>query len=220
MCFSYKWLGDKKVHSVSITDYAARYKADPTDDYDVVRELHRLFNEADIIIAHNLNGFDYKVALGRMIAHDMKPPAPSAKVDTLNAYRRFTRFSSKALDKLGQQLELGRKTKAKYGDLWQGFLKQDKKSIQDMVKYCEQDVLLLEKLYLRIRPYISNHPNLTVITGMPDHCPKCNSGKMQRQGTRETNTYVYQRYQCQDCGGWGQFRLRDNDYAVPEFKSI
>jgi len=217
MCFSYQWLGQSKVHNVSLIDFPARYKADPTDDYDVVNALYKLLDEADIVIAHNANGFDNKVSTGRFIAHDMTPPSPYKTVDTLSVARQKARFSSNKLDVLGQQLHIGRKANETHGGLWKACLSGDEKAWKKMIAYCNQDVKLLVKLYDRLLPYITNHPNMANYTDQVSVCPKCGSSHMESKGIRRTNTKVYRRYICHSCGGWAAERIAHEEYDNPEF---
>jgi len=210
MCFSYRWLGEKKTYNVSLVDFPARFKKDKTDDYDVVKALHRVLDEADIVIAHNASGFDNKVSTGRFIAHELRPPSPYRTIDTLTIARSKAKFSSNKLDVLGQQLHIGRKTKETHGQLWQDCINGDATAWKKMIKYNNQDVDLLIELYKRLLPYINNHPNLSAIT-QRDGCPKCGSIRLNSRGQRITNTVVYRRLQCQDCGGWCAERIADRD---------
>lgn len=211
LCFSYRWLDEKKIHSHSLVDYPARYKKDDTDDYDVVKELHSLLDEADIVVAHNANGFDNKVANARFLAHNLSPPSPYKTVDTLSVARSRAKFSSNKLDLLGQQLHLGRKTKETHGSLWRACIDGDSKAWAKMVKYCEQDVKLLVSLYERLLPYINNHPNIAVISGREDACPRCGGRRIHSRGTRSTNAKTYRRFQCYDCGAWLSERTSDKE---------
>ena len=64
-----------------------------------------------------------------------------------------------------------------------------------------QDVTLLEKIYLKFRPWTSNHPNLNIFDGMQG-CPVCKSTRLTKQGYRMTGLGRRKQYQCQDCGKW------------------
>lgn len=216
MCFSYMWEGQSKkdIKCVSQLDFPARYKTNPYDDYDVVKALHSLFDEANIITAHNLNGFDKKVATGRFLVHNLLPPSPYKSIDTLTVARSKFKFSSNSLDKLGCQLNIGRKTKDSHGQLWHDCLNGDLRAWAKMIKYCNQDVWLLNQLYKRELPYITNHPNLAAIAQRPDACPNCLSYKIQSRGTQVTTTATYGRFQCQNCGHW--FRERQQEKGAFE----
>lgn len=214
MCFSYRWLHEKKVHSVALTDFPARFKKDQTDDLDVVKILHRLLDEADVVIAHNANGFDNKVSNARFLVHNLAPPSPFKTVDTLTVARSKARFSSNKLDLLGQQLHLGRKTAETHGSLWKACVNGDLRAWAKMVKYCEQDVKLLVELYYRFLPYISNHPNMGMLSQREDVCPKCGSKRLHGRGTRSTNTMTYHRFQCRDCKGWCSDRASEKEEFI------
>lgn len=211
-CFSYKWFGERKTTNVAIWDFPVRYKADPTDDKDVVKELHRLMSEADIVVAHNARRFDNRVAEERFLYHDLGPPAPYKTVDTLQVARRYFKHSSNALDSLGVKLKIGRKTNKRYGDMWYGCVMGVESAKRWMSRYNNQDVRVLERLYKKLRPWITNHPNMAVLSQRPDSCPKCGGKHLISKGTRSTNAYTYQRFRCKDCGGWTSDRKRDPDY--------
>ena len=57
LSFSAKWLGEKTARTFSLDQYS-RYKKKRENDAHLVRELWKLFDEADIIIAHNGDAFD------------------------------------------------------------------------------------------------------------------------------------------------------------------
>jgi hypothetical protein len=215
LCFSYRWLNERKTHNVALRDFEARYRADPKDDEDVVLALWYLFDEADILIAHNAKGFDNRVATGRFIVYKKTPPSPYKTVDTLLVARKIGKFSNNKLDVLGQQLQIGRKSKVTHGQLLNGVLSGQKVAWNKMVAYNNQDVNVLLRLYLRFLPYIDNHPNLATISHMPDACPKCGHRHLQRQGYYYGNTYTYQKYVCVDCGGWGRVRLSEKGIEKP-----
>lgn len=198
--FAAKW-GNGPVFARALPDYEG-YEPRSYDDSKLVAELHRLVSEADIIVAHNGADFDIRVMNGRFIAHKMPPPPPYKVVDTKRAVKRVARFNSNKLDDLSKQLEGSRKLKTDF-DLWLGCINGDPKAWAKMVRYNKRDVLLLEKLYLRIRPWINNHPNVTLLA-KDAKCPKCGSRHIQWRGSTVAQTRIYARFQCQKCGGWGR----------------
>ena len=72
-----------------------------------------------------------------------------------------------------------------------------------MVKYNKRDVSLLEKVYIKMRPWINNHPNLNLINDTKELCPNC-GGHLQKRGFAITRVAKHQRFQCQSCGAWSQ----------------
>lgn len=205
-CFSYMWLGDKDVKCISQIDFPARYKSDPYDDYDVVKALWSLINEADIVVAHNAKGFDDKVSMGRFLVHNLTPPSPFKAVDTLTVARSKFKFASNKLGDICTQLGIGAKSEETHSDLWYDCIQGDRQAWKKMVQYCKQDTKLLHSLYVKVLPYITNHPSLTLISQDLDACPRCGSGKLHHRGIRG----VYQRFQCMDCHSWLKERIADN----------
>lgn len=203
---SWKWLGDKQVHVLGLPDFKL-YDKDPRDDKKLVEKLWDLFNEADVVIAHNGDQFDQKKSQARMLIHGFDPPSPYLQIDTKKAAKRYFAFTSNKLDDLGEYLGVGRKyeTGGKY--LWKSCIEGDLKAWARMKKYNRQDVLLLERIYLKLRPWIQNHPAMNILTDRPLACPKCGGGPLHKRGTRKTTkTTTVQRLQCQNCGGWSQER--------------
>lgn len=141
MCYSYKELGEKKVHFVSRYDFK-KY-------HDFVKSLRDLLDSADVTIAHNGGSFDDKMANRFFVIEGLNPPKPRKTIDTKREAKRWFRFESNSLDDLGQFLGLGRKESVGYADLEDDFMSDNpsKKTIKLMRKYNDQDVRLLERVY-------------------------------------------------------------------------
>ena len=196
--FSYRWAGQRmKTQSVFISDFGL-YKKDPTSDYEVVKILHELFSKADIVVAHNGNSFDQKKAQARMILHGLPPPAPYLQVDTKLVARRNFAFTSNKLDDLGEYFGFGKKLKTD-ADLWRKCMAGDMKAMKYMRTYCNRDVELLEKIYLKMRPWDTQHPNMANIADRPDACRLgCEGFGFVSAGWKYTRTGKYRRWQCKN----------------------
>lgn len=197
--YAYKWLGEP-VHAKGLPDFKG-YKPGSYDDRQLVNDLWKLLDEADIVVAHNGDDFDVRMCNARFIHHGLTPPSPYKTVDTKKVASHAGRFNSNRMDDLGVYLKMGRKIKTDF-DLWEGCINGDPASWRDMIRYNKHDVVMLEKLYLKLRPWTRTHPNFAVRTGAL--CPKCNSSNVQFRGLQVTSTRQYQRFQCKDCGGWGR----------------
>lgn len=202
MSVSWKWLGEKGVQNDNSQD-------EPTDE-GVVKTVWDLLDQADIVVAHNAKKFDNRVASARFMMYGLLPPSPYKTVDTLLAARRFFRFPSNSLNNLCHMLGLGDKPKTTHADLWHRCLDGDPKAWEKMVKYNNNDVVLLEKLYLKLRPYISNHPNVSV--HKDEGCPRCGSQRTEWRGHYSTNVCVYHRFKCLDCGAWSRERIAQKNH--------
>jgi len=173
LCYAWKWLGDRGTNYLSLPDFPDRYAADPKDDSLLVDRLHKLFNEADVVIAHNGNRFDQTKAKARMLVHGLEPPTPFREVDTLQVARRYFNFTSSSLDDLCRQLGIGRKEYDGGFRTWLGCMNGDPVAWRRMEKYNRRDVRMLEQLYTRMIPWIESHPNMQLMSDKPDVCPRC-----------------------------------------------
>lgn len=202
LCFAYKWLGEKKTYVISQTDFK-NYEPGSEDDSEVLKVLHKLFDEADVVVAHNGDQFDQKKSQARMILNNLPPPAPYKQIDTKKVAKRYFNFTSNKLDDLGEYLELGKKLETGGHELWKGCMAGDMKAWRKMQRYNKQDVVLLEKVYLKMRPWIKNHPNTGIADGRPAACDNCGSDRMH-QHTKKTyaKTGWKMQYKCYDCGAY------------------
>lgn len=202
---AYKWLGEKDIVVVGKPSHEDDYEG---QEYDILEHLHGILDEADIVIGHNAKSFDVKKLNAKFLEYGFEPPSPYRVIDTLLEARKHFRLTSNKLDYLSNLLGFGNKIKTDF-DLWVGCMKGDAKSWEYMLKYNRKDVVLLEKVYLKLRPWMVNHPNVGVYQDAGDKvvCPKCGSNHLQWRGYVSTNLSQFRRFQCQDCLGWGRARL-------------
>jgi hypothetical protein len=196
MCYAYKWLGDKKTHFVSRHDFK-NYK-------EFVQSLADILEEADITIAHNGVSFDDKMANRFFVVNDILPPKPRKSIDTKREAKRHFRFESNSLDDLGDFLGVGRKEKITYAELEEEYMSDNcsKKTQKLMRKYNVQDIVILERVYNKLLPWMSTHPNLGDLYQINSVCPKCLSPDLKKEGTHARRAGRVQSYRCKNCGGW------------------
>jgi len=198
--FAWKWLGEKEVHVLALP-MLGTYKKNPDDNRALVRKLYELISRADILIGHNVDDFDEKMANTDFVSQGLPPPPPHKTIDTLKIAKSRFRFNSNKLDDLGAKLGLGRKVQTGGFSLWAGCLRGYPKSWDLMMRYNKQDVALLEKVYLRLRPWMKNHPDLNAPDGNSG-CPACRSKNLRRRGWSLTKHGKSMRFVCRDCGKW------------------
>lgn len=205
LSYSAKWLFDSKIYCSVLTPQEAIKK----DDSRITRELWKLFNQADVIIGHNILGFDLPRAQTRFLMNKLAPPSPFRVIDTLKVAQQNFRFASNKLDYIGQLLLNDKKIHTEY-QLWLRCLEGDEKSLQEMLVYNKKDVLLLEEAYVFLRPFIKNHPNMAIYQeSIEPSCPTCGSSNIDECGHYSTSVNRYLAFRCKDCGAICRSRKND-----------
>lgn len=200
-----KWLFEDKVYSMKCTSQEAINH----DDKRLLEGIKAMINEADIIIAHNLDKYDEKVFQARLFANEMYRPSPYKKVDTLKIAKQMfgNKLGSNRLDYIATTvLGIDGKQSTPKG-LWDDCCEGDEEAIRIMDEYCVQDVRVLEEVYLKLLPYAKNHPNMGLYVGSDVQvCPTCASNDLKWEGNYKTPMNEYESFQCNSCGSWGRSR--------------
>lgn len=198
ICISYKWEGETTVHNLTWD----RNK----NDKKMLREFAKVMAEADEIVGHNGDAFDIPWVRGRCLQHGIVIPPTFNTIDTLKVARKYFRLPSNRLDYLGKLLLGEGKKETGYG-LWKEVCGSDKKvaekALKVMVDYCDQDVVLLEKLFEKLNPYMPNKVKYVIDPSVDSakNCPECASTKTYCSKTKRSALgTVRKQMQCKDCG--------------------
>jgi DNA polymerase elongation subunit (family B) len=199
LCFSAKEHGSKKIQFFS-------EKKDGQEE--MLLQAWDILNQSDAVCHYNGDRFDLPTLNKEFLKLGWTPPAPYKSIDLLRAVKKIARFGMNKLDHVSQELGIGEKGSHEGFLLWVKCMQGDKKAWAIMEKYNKQDVLLLEKLYDRLLPWIPNLPNRSVYDEL-DVCPKCGSNHLDPRGFSYTQTSKFQRYKCGSCGGWSRSRASE-----------
>jgi len=195
ICVAYKWEGDKKVHTL---------KWDKGDDKKMLEDLFPVLQEADEIVAHNGDRFDIPWVNTRLLKHGLGPAPIWKSLDTLALARKRFRFNSNRLDYIAKFLFKEGKMETSFG-LWRDIVLDNcQKSMKKMVKYCAQDVRLLERIWGELHKYHNPKIHAGVLAGREKwSCPRCTSFKVGKSKTRYTAAGTVQhQMKCKKCGGY------------------
>ena len=192
LCWTAKWYGEDDIY------FHRLRKGKPIS---LLNPIHRLLDEADAVIHYNGTSFDIPTLNKEFISHGMNPPSPYKEIDLLLTMRDRFRFPSNKLDYIAQTLKIGSKIRHAGPQLWLDCMADKAEAWKDMEAYNRQDVLLLEKLYEKLKPWIKRHPNVAAHDEVKA-CPTCGSEKIQRRGSMIASQLKYIRYQCQECSTW------------------
>jgi len=193
ICICYKWAGDDKVYHLQWDKNQ--------NDKKLLEDFILIANEADELVGHNGDEYDLPWVRTRCLFHRISVFPDYATIDTLKSARARFRFNSNKLDYIAQFLGLGSKLPTGYG-LWKKIvLEKDKEALNEMVEYCKQDVILLEKVYDTMASYIPAKIHHGVIAGGEKYsCPNCTSNDMKFSKKRYTvlgTTRI--QLQCKSC---------------------
>ena len=189
-----KWLYDDNVQSDVVTSEESKNR----DDKRILKSIWKLLDEADIVIGHNGDRFDIRKLRWRFISEDMQPPSPFRIIDTLKIARREFFAPSYKQDFLTKYFHLQNKLETNF-QLWKDCEAGIPEKLEEMVEYNRHDVMGLEELYLKIRPYIHNHPNLGVLMDK-DVCPTCGADDIVETNSEYiTSANRFLVYRCNSC---------------------
>lgn len=202
LTWSAKWLGSPEVMSAKLTPEEALAE----NDKRIITELWNLLNDADMVVAHNGDQFDIPKIKTRFLLHGLPPTTFYHQIDTKKVASKEFGFSSNKLDFLAQQFGYGNKIHTEFS-LWDRCLKGDESALTEMSIYNNQDVVLLEKVYLKLRPYIKNHPNVTLYDDSHgNRCPSCGGKNLHKEDYFYTHVNKFPVYRCQSCGALSRDR--------------
>lgn len=192
ICICWKWEGDKSVHHL---------QWDEGCDRDLCSEFLEIAKTADELIAHNGDKYDVKFFNSRCAFHGLDPAPIWKTVDTLVIARRRFGFNSNRLDYLGKFLLGEGKLETGFG-LWKDILlKNCPVAMKKMVKYCKQDVVLLEKVWQKIGAYHAPKSHAGVAQGLGKWtCAHCGCEDVRVSKTRYTTMGTAQKQmRCGEC---------------------
>ena len=126
-------------------------------DRIMLRGIHGLLSSADAVCHFNGSRFDIPVLNKEFLLHGMNRPAPYKEIDLLKAVRGQFKFTSNKLDYIVKVLGLGAKVKHRGLELWLGCMNNDSACWKEMEDYNKHDVVILERLYMRLLPWLKTH---------------------------------------------------------------
>ena len=191
ICWGARWLGSDKVIFKSVHHHGKEA---------MLNELHKVMDEADVLVGWNSAAFDSKHIKREFIENGYLPPSPWIELDLMKTVKGQFKFPSNKLDYVAQKLGVGAKVQHTGFQLWLDCMAGNAKAWKLMKEYQIQDVNLLIDLYEILKPWIRNHPNMGLKAGDPLVCRNCASDNIIKYGTRYAANAKYQRYRCQDCG--------------------
>ncbi len=188
----------KELNKGSVQVYSRRNMT----ERQLVKKMRDVFMDADVLVAHNGDSFDIKKVKAKFIEFGLKPVPHKSSIDTKKLAKQSFAFTGNSLDELARLLKVGSKVKHSGFELWERCMAGEVAAFKEMEAYNKHDVVLLEGVYNKLQPWAKNHPNVSVMQGRPEACPKCGHGTLQARGKHFTGKRLVHRFMCKGCYGW------------------
>lgn len=189
LCVGVKWFGETQITTYSEWEHGEK---------GMLEKVHALLQECDMVVGKNSIRFDLPWLMAEFVKHKLPPVKPLTHLDLEKAIRGKFKFLSNKLDFIAQYLELGSKLEHEGFKLWRKVMDGNEAARKKMLRYCAHDVRITDRLYKRLRPYITDHPVMRSLGS--EACPTCTSKRTKKDGIRRTKCYHVQNHQCNDCG--------------------
>lgn len=172
------------------------------NDREVVQEFVNLVDEADVLVHHYGDKFDWRFLVTRCLANGITPPGQKATVDTWKVARNHLKLTSNRLANIAEFLndedsQKGGLSKAQWKLAAQGH----KPTLDAMLEYCIGDVIATEQIYLKLRQVMNAHPHIAAVEKGVDVnilCPACGSSNTRQHGLRRTKLTLQHRRRCEE----------------------
>jgi len=203
ICISYKWQYENEVHTLDFRN----------GERKMLKAFIRVLGEADEVVGHNIDKFDIRMLRTRCIYYGVLMFPNYRTLDTLTKSKHYFSFASNKLDYIAKYLQVGRKLDHDGFDMWiRAIENRDDKALEQMIEYCENDVIILEDSFCVLSPFIDHNNNFAVLTGGDKwDCPNCASHNVEMFRTYATPMGVIRReMKCNDCKK--QYRISNKNY--------
>ena len=194
LSYSAKWLGDDRIMSDVLTPKEALDR----DDKRVVSNFWKLLDSSFLTVSHNGKRFDLRKLNARFLKNGLHRPSSYKVIDTLTTARSVFGLTYNKLDFIAKFIGADEKLETNF-ELWRSCDKGDKSALQEMKEYNEQDVYTLEQVYLIMREWIPNHPDLGIYQNLVGVCPVCLHSNYEEIGLYVTKKKSYKEYRCDSC---------------------
>lgn len=181
------------------------------NDTRLLYVLYDLFEDANVVIAHNGDNFDIPSIRARCVIQNVPAFKKVKTIDTLRKARQM-RFKSNKLDDLCKTLGIGTKVDTGGIETWIKCTQGNELALESIAKYNEHDIHLLREFYLRIRGYDLNAVNANLFNDEEQlACPVCASPNVELTGNSVyTAVSKFNEYFCADCGARHKTRVATN----------
>lgn len=194
--FGYKFQGDKKAKYLDLLDYPTRYASDPFDEKMLVKDTYKIMKEADVIIHHYGDKFDFPYLNTKFLKYGLPPIDMVDLRDTWKASKYKLKLSSNRLNTVAEYFGLPMKDDIPVSH-WYHAIAGKKKCMKELSQYCAQDVEVLEAVYNKLQPLMPHR--FRMLTDKLS-CPMCGHHQYRKHSIFTTKGgYEKQVLMCKGC---------------------
>lgn len=223
ICWSGKFLGDDEIINSSVHHFdlppSGRYR---DNERYVVEALWHYLDQCDIAVAYNGKSFDKKKINWKFFEYGLKEPSPYFIVDPLLIIKGNFAVTSGKMDFIARYVDsLDEGKHSTNIDLWVSCMNNDVQSLDYMLSYCDQDIAVLEQVYLAVNHWNKNAPQLSMYYDDDKmRCNGCGSTHLEKLEGKSAFTSLskFQVYRCGDCGK--VMRGRENQVSKDKSKNL
>jgi len=203
----WKWEGKDKVHNL---DWGLKKQCDKKMLEIFVKEMEK----ADEIITHNGKRFDTPWIRTRCVKHGIPISHVYNEMDTYKWCKKYLNLPSNSLAEACKYFNLEAKKDAGGIKTWIDVIyKKSKESLKHLLYYGDGDIISLEALFHKLRPYTNPNMHYSVLKGGNKfECPEC-SGLGKWHKTYTTRAGTIQHYMlCRDKKCGTRYKINNKTY--------
>lgn len=191
LCVCAKWVGESEVFTYSEWE----------DGYvNMLKNTAILLDQSDAVVTKNGEKFDIPWLFAEFLKHGIPMPPPLTHIDLEKTIKKQFRFLSNKMEYVAPYIGVGKKVKHEGFELWRKVMDGNAVARRKMLRYCAGDVRVTERMYKKMRQFITNHPHMG--TTYKRHCGACGSKKVWVSKWRRTKAMRIQQLHCQNCGSY------------------
>jgi len=207
ICISWKWEGVDKVYNL---DWGLNKQCDKK----LLKKFIEVLNKSDEIVAHNGKRFDIKWIRARALAHGLDMRFKYNEIDTLSICKSQFNLPNNKLSEVAKYLGCTAKLDPGGMRTWVDIIEyKDRVALDRMIEYCNGDVITLEEVFNKLRPYAKNSINYSVLRGNEKfHCPECSSLSYHNKMYTTSAGTIQHYMKCKDVNCKTTFRINNKTY--------
>jgi RNase P subunit RPR2 len=207
ICICWKWSGKRKVYALT---WDRKH-----NERRMLKTFIKEMNKADELVTHNGDKFDILWLRTRCLVNNVAMMPDYISIDTYKMAKSGFNFMSNKLSHIAKVCGLGEKLDTGGAKLWKQVLMGETElenkdfwdrlilgnnpaALKKMVRYCKRDVVLLERVWDKMNPYVKSKSHFG---GGTNTCPECGSTRLLVNRHRVTAAGSKRvTFQCRNCG--------------------